>query len=260
MVVKLRCDECGKSYTVKSEFAGKTIRCKSCSHPITVPEEQQEFSESEPDGFFDSLSEAVDHSFNASALPPKTSGARKSLKTQSKNTNRGNWVSGHGVAEYAYAVSLFLGLVLSLLILNYHVGFFAFFVFFGGICLAAAFSKTEPENRWSIPAVGVIAGYTIMMLFAAVVTRNTAVAVDLIVMGIGLVVFVNSPGVLGLSILAGLFLLQLMYLSGALGGVDILVMDQDIRRCHLLAAATCMIYLVAGYLYHVCTTRFLHSA
>lgn len=168
-------------------------------------------------------------------------------------------MADYGVAEYTYAACLLLGLILVALILNYSAGFFGFFLFFAVICLAAALSKTESGNRWSVPAVGVIAGYTIMLAFGAVVSRNAAITVDLIVMGIGLAVFVNSPGVLGVAILAGVFLLELMFLSGAFGGLDVALMDQKFRWCHLLATATCMIYLVAGYLYHVWTSYIARS-
>ena len=37
MSISAKCRKCGKSYSVKDEFAGKKFRCQECQSPVTVP-------------------------------------------------------------------------------------------------------------------------------------------------------------------------------------------------------------------------------
>lgn len=253
MAINVRCSECGKPYSVKEEIAGKTIRCKVCSKPIPVPLELRDEDQFESDDFLNSLSDAVDDSHAASSLPPKTGnpvGTRKKSRKTSGNFN----LAGMGLPQWVFGVCIAIGLVLLGLTLRHDAIFFGFLVFFGGICFAAAITKTEPEHRWSIPAVSVISGYTIMLAFAAVIVRNEMIVLDLVIMGIGLAVLVTAPGLLGFSILFGISLLQLMYLAGTFGNIEVVLMDRSIRRCHQLVSSTAMLYLVSGYLYYLWNT------
>lgn len=66
MSIRLLCDNCGRSYKVKSKLAGQRIRCKDCSSLIQVPSGQQD----EVEEYF--ADDEWDES--PSALPPVSSG------------------------------------------------------------------------------------------------------------------------------------------------------------------------------------------
>ncbi len=37
-MIKFSCNECGKSYRVPDEYAGKRVRCKGCSQVTAIPQ------------------------------------------------------------------------------------------------------------------------------------------------------------------------------------------------------------------------------
>src|SRR4051812_41356423 len=42
MAITFECANCGKSFTTRDEFAGKTGQCKQCGHRMTIPEPDSE--------------------------------------------------------------------------------------------------------------------------------------------------------------------------------------------------------------------------
>lgn len=73
MAINIECDECGRTYRIKDELAGKRIHCKECSAVIQVPlsdsDDDWEVDEAEDDG-------DVDH-------PPQRNSRRASGKPRS---------------------------------------------------------------------------------------------------------------------------------------------------------------------------------
>ncbi len=41
-MIKFNCSECGQSYRVSDEYAGKRVRCKGCSQINTIPQAENE--------------------------------------------------------------------------------------------------------------------------------------------------------------------------------------------------------------------------
>lgn len=41
-MIKFSCSECGQSYRVSDEYAGKRVRCKGCSQVNTIPQPESD--------------------------------------------------------------------------------------------------------------------------------------------------------------------------------------------------------------------------
>jgi hypothetical protein len=249
MSIDFACGNCGRAYSVKAEFAGKSIRCKACESPMKVPAGGG--AATDDDEFFDTLADVIDGAAGVSALPPRSGIEANSEAKVKQRKGRQSGFAGFSIPDYVFGGCLVVAAILAGLMLRRDGGFFAFYLFFSGICLAAAWSKAERRERWIVPGTGTVAGYAVMMLFAAVITRNTDLMIGLLLIGLGLGVFVATRGILGVALLAGLSFLQVMYFAGAFKEIDVVLMDQSIRRCHLLANLICVICLISGYLYHV---------
>ena len=42
MMIKFKCSECGQSYRVSDEYAGKRVRCKGCSQVNMIPQREND--------------------------------------------------------------------------------------------------------------------------------------------------------------------------------------------------------------------------
>lgn len=256
-MIKFRCAKCNKGYSFKEQYAGKSIRCKNCGTTQKVPlpaEEGSEFS------FLDSLSEVIEESQVAGSLPPKRMHGAQKQKTNRSSSRSPFPALNSNVLQYASGALALLGLIPLFLILQNSATFFTIYMFFSAICIAATITKVEEVDRWSVPSIGLISGYTIMMLFAAAASRNPAFAIDFVILGIGLAVFINSRSILGVTIMAGIFVIQIVGLSGVIDGLEVDLLDLEIKRSHILANVSCLIYLCLGYTYHLLTHRQIESA
>jgi dienelactone hydrolase len=65
MAITFSCEGCGKSYTVRDEFAGKTGQCKQCGQRMTIP------SESDSDGYGLDVEPEGAAGPEPSSLPPR---------------------------------------------------------------------------------------------------------------------------------------------------------------------------------------------
>jgi hypothetical protein len=84
--------ECGRSYQVKSENAGKRFKCKSCGVPVTVPRrraKQTAPSDVDYEDYGEDDDYADEYSDDNAALPPKqTRPARPKKKAKKGRTKR----------------------------------------------------------------------------------------------------------------------------------------------------------------------------
>ncbi|TWT46972.1 hypothetical protein KOR42_43160 [Thalassoglobus neptunius] len=80
MPIRATCRECGKSYNVRDELAGKKFRCKQCQKPVSVPQpavlEEEEAEEDLWDSDFGSFDDQEDDYLPPP--PPKKKKKRRS--------------------------------------------------------------------------------------------------------------------------------------------------------------------------------------
>jgi len=253
-VIKFRCAKCDERHVFKEQYAGKTIRCKNCGAPQKIPNSVEKKSES---SFLQTLSEAVEESQVAENLP---SAKMDDTQKQDANPKSPSPVFNLNVVQYVLGTVALLGLIPLFLISQNSATFFVIYMFFSSICMAATITKAEEVDRWCVPPIGLIAGYAIMMLFAAAASRNVAFAIDFVILGIGLAVFINSRSILGFTIIVAIFAFQIAGLSEVIDGFEVDRLDAEIKRCHILVNIACLIYLCLGYSHHLLTQRCTESA
>lgn len=81
MPIEVTCELCFRDHKVKSEFAGKTFKCKGCGEPLTVPKPKRRSKPTAPvedDDFLGALDGAAKD--RGQSLPPKMT-SRKPKKT-----------------------------------------------------------------------------------------------------------------------------------------------------------------------------------
>ncbi|TWT64117.1 hypothetical protein [Rubinisphaera italica] len=102
MPIEVTCDLCFRDHKVKSEYAGKTFKCKGCGEPLTAPRPKRRPKPTAPvenDDFLGALDKAAGD--RGKSLPPKVasrkpkksskaSSSQKSKQTASSGMNDGN--------------------------------------------------------------------------------------------------------------------------------------------------------------------------
>ena len=98
MSIEATCGECARHYTLKDEFSGKKIRCKSCSAVITVPTAKKSVKKSDDDfpldddlfgGSDDGFDEEPDYP-RRPAKKPSRDKASPARKRKRKSADSGN--------------------------------------------------------------------------------------------------------------------------------------------------------------------------
>lgn len=88
MPISATCPECGKTYQVKDDFAGKQFRCKECQGVVSVPTTKASTGDPWDDldlNSFQDQSPAAEDEFEAPAVPRR----RGTGKKKSKSTDSG---------------------------------------------------------------------------------------------------------------------------------------------------------------------------
>ncbi len=121
MPIAFQCSDCGKSYKVKAELAGKQFKCKGCGEPLRVPRPKRAKRPSQPkrpslddeDDFLNALSDISEDDYeDLPAAPPrsrsrrKTGSPKKKRKTQKTNSDERGWFYKFSIG---FACFLFLG-------------------------------------------------------------------------------------------------------------------------------------------------------
>ncbi len=106
MPIAFKCSDCGKSYKVKTELAGKQFKCKECGEPLRVPRPKRPKRPSQPkpsspdddDDFMNALSEVSEDDYETLPTAPtaprsrkKPSSKKKKRKTQKAASVRQSW-------------------------------------------------------------------------------------------------------------------------------------------------------------------------
>jgi hypothetical protein len=160
MSISVKCRNCGRSYSVKDEFAGKKFRCQECQTPVAVPEasdfEANDWDTGDADDDFgaDNYDDYDDYGDDdARSLPPapkrvpkKKKKPEPSKKTPKKRSSSSSSASEIGPMIGKIGGGLFVGLIAFSL---------AFKIFSGGMGLGASWeSFTTPDGNLTMQMPG----------------------------------------------------------------------------------------------------------
>ena len=125
MPIEVTCELCFRDHKVKSEFAGKTFKCKGCGEPLTVPKPKRSSKPTAPvedDDFLGALDGAAKD--RGQSLPPKmtsrkpkktagSSSAKKTKQPASSGMDDGNMKAIMGGVGTVFLLLLAVGLKLA---------------------------------------------------------------------------------------------------------------------------------------------------
>lgn len=153
MTIETVCPECGKSYRVRDEMAGKRFRCKACHSAVSIPipSDNDNGDNTDDDQFEDDFLGGLDTAVKAErrspagAPPPiagrSTPGAPSKKKAKSRNKSSDSDSTGSAMKILVGLLAGAVGLV---------VGYLVVTALMGGSGTASWRGFTSPDAVWEV--------------------------------------------------------------------------------------------------------------